>query len=69
MLTPEAIDKLGIKLDGSTVQAYTPPTYQPIKLKLKFPGLISILIHIPIWKTFLTPNLPGPISSQIHHTI
>ena len=31
MLTPEAIDKLGIKFDGSTVKAYTPPTYQDIR--------------------------------------
>ena len=30
MLTPEAIDKLGIKIDGSTVEAYTPPTQQDI---------------------------------------
>ena len=31
MLTIEAIDKLGIKFDGSTVKAYTPPTYQDIR--------------------------------------
>ena len=30
MLTPEAIDTLGIKIDGSTVKAYTPPTFQDI---------------------------------------
>ena len=31
MLTPEAIDKLGIKFDGSTVKAYTPPSYPDIR--------------------------------------
>ena len=31
MLTPEAIDKLGINFDGSTVKAYTPPTYQDVR--------------------------------------
>ena len=30
MLTPEAIDKLCIKFDGSTVKAYAPPNYQDI---------------------------------------
>ena len=31
MLTPEAIDKLGIKSDGPTVKAHTPPNYQDIR--------------------------------------
>ena len=31
MLTPEAIDKMGIKFDGSTVKAYSPPNYQDIR--------------------------------------
>ena len=31
MLTLEAIDKLGIKFDGSTVKAITPPNYQDIR--------------------------------------
>ena len=31
MLTPEAIDKMGIKFDSSTVKAYAPPNYQDIR--------------------------------------
>ena len=31
MLTLEAIDKLGIKYDGSTVKAYNPPNFLDIK--------------------------------------
>ena len=31
LLTPEAIDNLGIKFDGSTVKACTPPNYQDIR--------------------------------------
>ena len=30
MLTPEAINKLGIKIDSSIVQAYTPPSFKDI---------------------------------------
>ena len=31
MLTPEAIDKSGIKFDISTIKVYTPPNYQDIR--------------------------------------
>ena len=30
VLTPEAIDTLGVKIDGSTVKAYTLPTFADI---------------------------------------
>ena len=30
MLIPESIDRLGIKIDSSTVQAYTSPTFSDI---------------------------------------
>ena len=36
---------------------------------LNFPGLILSQIPHPLWKTNLTPNHLGWISSQIHHAI
>ena len=36
LITPEAIDKLGIKFDGPTFKAYVPPNYQDIRFFIRF---------------------------------
>ena len=35
MVTSEAIDKLGVKVDGSTIKAYTPPNLQDIRSSIR----------------------------------
>ena len=40
MLTPEAIDKLGIKIYGSTFQANTPPSFKDMRSFITYVLLI-----------------------------
>ena len=35
MLSPAAIDKLGIKFDGSTIKEHTPPNFQDVRSFLR----------------------------------
>ena len=49
MLNSEAIDKLGIKFDGSTVKVYTPPNYQDIRSFIRCVGNRRIGNNIIRW--------------------